>query len=180
MTTTPSSTLLPTTLRRALFALGFASLGALGTIGLTAAAGHGPGGPGMSRGGHGARVMMMAISQLDLSAEQQAELEAARTDIVEHMQASRSELRSERGELLQALRDGTLSREDLHARIDERAAQATESMHYGIDRLMDVYETLDAEQQAELVELLEQVQERRSERRGRRGGDFSGPELQGE
>lgn len=157
---------LSTGLRRVAFALGFATLGAIGAVGLTAAAGRGGhGGPGM-RGGH---ALMGAIAQLDLDAEQQAALDQARADIVARVQQTRQDRGDVRQELLEGLQDGSLDRAALHTAVDERMAEQAEAMHYGVDRMMDVYELLDDEQRAELATLVEQA---RAQRREGRGGGY--------
>ncbi|MCK6503860.1 periplasmic heavy metal sensor [Myxococcota bacterium] len=171
-----------TTLRKTLAALGFISLGAIGSVGLQAAAGPGgPGGHGGPGGDHGLRVLGRAMSQLDLSDEQQAALDAARDDIRARMDEARDDLDDERGELHQALVDGTLQRKDVKARIKARMDQAEELMLYTADRVFDVYETLDSEQRAELVQVLDEVAARHEQMRERRDavrdgrGDRRGP-----
>lgn len=166
-----------TTLRTTLLALGFMSLGAIGTLGLQATAG-----PGYERGGmhergggdHGLRALGYAMSRLDLSDEQQAALEGAQEDIRTRMDEAREGMEDERDAMRQALVDGTLERKDVKARIKERMGQAEELMLYAVDRVFDVYETLDEDQRAELVQLLDEMASRHEAMSGRRGGHHGG------
>ncbi|RME22187.1 MAG: periplasmic heavy metal sensor [Deltaproteobacteria bacterium] len=161
-------------LRRILFASGFMVLGSLGTVGLTAAAGRGgPGGPAAhGPAGGPERVVLMAMRRLDLTDEQQALLDDAIDDIRDQVRAAHSgRERPDREALIAAVADGSLDREALHARVDARLAAMAETAHLSIDRIMDVYESLDADQKAELAELLTQA----AERRGAMGRPGPGP-----
>lgn len=171
-----------TTLRNTLAALGFMTLGAIGSIGIQAAAGPGgpggPGGHGGPGGEHGLRALGRAMSQLDLTEDQQTALASAREDIRAKMDEARDGLDDERDALRQALADGTLERKDVKAQIKAHMDQAEELMLYSADRVFDVYETLDAEQRAELAEVIDELADRheqmRSQRDGQRGGRFEG------
>lgn len=161
-------------LRRILFASGFMALGSLGTVGLTAAAGRGgPGGPAAhGPAGGPERVVLMAMRRLDLTDEQQALLDDAIDDIRDQVRATHSgRARPDREALIAAVADGSLDRETLHTRVDARLAAMAETAHLSIDRIMDVYESLDADQKAELAELLTQA----AARRGAMGHPGPGP-----
>lgn len=169
--------------------LGLISLGALGSLGLQAAAGpHGGGGAGAGMPGtgmpdagmHGAgmhgdtggkRLMALgrAMSKLELSAEQQQALSDAREDIEARMSEQREAMGDERDDKIQAIIDGTLQRKDVKAQVKERMEGAQTAMLFVVDRVFDVYETLDAGQRTELGGLLTEMAERQSERGGPKG-----------
>ena len=190
-----------TSLRTTLFALGFASLGALGAVGLQAAAGRtatgardgapiaqpvagapGMGGPAMGRGpgmgrgnlhagraGGGIRVLMGAMSQLDLTAKQQQELDQVRTDLQQHARTSRQAMSADRQALVEAVENGTLTRPMVQQSIQTHMQQAEETMSYAADRMMDAYEMLDSDQKSQLGQAIIQARQQRREQGGRRG-----------
>lgn len=169
-----------TILRKTLMALGFLSLGSLGTVGLTAVASNGFDGPRAERAHHGGpedglRALGVAMSRLDLSDEQQDALEDARDDIRDKLSEAREGATDDREELRQALVDGSLERNKVKARIQARMAEAEEMVLYTVDRVFDVYETLDEEQRTELVALLDQLAERHEQMRSKRGRRGEGP-----
>ena len=154
--------------RSALLALGFTTFGA--TIGITAGAIAGP--PG-DRGPSGPMKFAYAMSGLDLSAEQQQML----SDLREEAQADMKQLKtSQKGEMksfAEAIASGgDVDREALHSQIDAAAAEKTAIAHKVIDGLIDVYDSLDAEQRAELAGMIQTrrtQQERRDALSGPRG-----------
>ncbi|NOY26072.1 MAG: hypothetical protein GXP62_09390 [Oligoflexia bacterium] len=184
-----------TTLRKTLMALGFMSIGAVGTLGLSAIAASDNLGPVAQstqdqgpaqrmRGGQpgpeqGLRMLGQAMSRLDLSDDQQAALDSARDDIRLKMDAARQGGDEERQQMRQQMRqtlvDGTLTRKDVKSRIQDRMDQAEDLILYTADRIFDVYETLDDDQRAQLGNMLDRFAQRRSPMRGR-GGDEPGPQ----
>ncbi len=168
--------------RRILFASGFMLLGSLGTVGLTAAAGRG--GPS-GAGAHGPaggpeRVVLMAMNRLDLTEDQQALLDDAVDDIRDQLRtARRSSERPDRTAMIAEIGDGSLDRTTLHAQVDARMATMTQTAHLSIDRIMDVYDALDADQKAELADMLTQVAERRQDRGQGRTRGMGGPGMGG-
>ncbi len=167
--------------------LGLISLGALGSLGLQAAAGPHGGPPGEGHpsagmhgdaGGKGLMALGRAMSKLDLSAEQQQALSDAREDIEARMSEQREAMGDEREDKIQAIIDGTLQRKEVKAQVKERMEAAQETMLFVVDRVFDVYETLDAGQRTELGGLLTEMAERRGERRGRGEGEGPGAGMQ--
>lgn len=163
-------------LRVLVFGLGMAGLGAVGGAGLTAIAG--PGGPG----GHGARGGMPmpgmklahGMSQLDLTAAQAGMLDALRADMRAELRALRGEGEGDKEALVAAvLREGAVDRAALHADLDAAAAERLSLAHTFLDRVLDVRDTLSAEQLAELRELAAEHEARRAER-GEGHGDDEG------
>ncbi|MCB9780396.1 MAG: Spy/CpxP family protein refolding chaperone [Alphaproteobacteria bacterium] len=172
-----------TPIRRTLIAIGFMSLGAVGAVGLQAAAGapsdapadnggrgfeRGPGQRGdhmhghRGQGGdHGLRAFGHAMSQLDLTEAQQDALAQVREDVRARMLEGRMGNETDREAILTAMADGSLDRDSLHETVDQKAAEMIEIGHYTVDKLMDVYETLDDDQRTELAEVLAQAAERR-------------------
>lgn len=159
------------TLRTTLFAVGFMTIGAVGTIGAQAAAS-----PGLGHGRHLARL----IQQLDLTEDQQAQAAEIREAMQGHHEEMRAERESRRDEMLGLLGSASVDREQVHAEIDAKLAEQSTFMHDMADRFLDLHASLDDAQRATLVEQAEQAAERmeqhRSEHgeRGSRGprGDF--------
>lgn len=159
-----------TTLRTAALALGFTLLGATASFTATAAA-RGHSGDGRHRGMRLGR----ALSALDLTDEQAQMVE----DLKEDARADRKAQRGGRGRLtIEAIMSGEpVDREALHAQLDDAAASRVAMAHTHLDRVLDIYDTLDEFQKAELAEVMEEQQQRRSEARagsGGRGGRHGG------
>lgn len=154
------------TLRTVFFALGFTTLGA--TAGITAGAIAGPHG---GKSGKGAMKFAMAMAGLDLSAEQQQMLTDLRDEVRTDMKASRG-MGDESKAFAEAIAaGGEVDRAALHTRIDEAAAAKTAIAHKTIDGLIDVYESLDTEQKAELSEMIEARMEQHDRRKEQFGGE---------
>lgn len=166
------------TLKAAMMGIGFMVMGAVGATTLSATAApdadadasaetvqvdgerdgrkEGRRGHGRHRGGKG---MMQAIESLELTADQQAEIEA----IQEGLREARGEPRErgERGGPMALLTAETIDRDAAHAALSERQVRE----HDKLDGMLDMLEVLTPEQRAELAEKAE-------EHRGhRRGGD---------
>ena len=120
---------------------------------------------------------MRLMDKLELTEEQEAELDSMRQSHQEELKAShRGE---KKAEVLQMLADQDLDREAVHAAIDAQIDAKAELLHAHSDDYLDFIEALDADQQAELAELAEGILKRmeaRSEgddasegRRSRRG-----------
>lgn len=153
--------------RSILFALGFTTLGA--TAGVTAGAVAGP-----HRGGPGGSGMKFAhaMAGLDLTAEQQQMLTDLRTEVKAEMSAARDGRGDEMTAFAEAVSTGApLDRGALHARIDEAAAAKTALAHKVVDGLADVYDSLDAEQKAELSEMIQDRMEQQERRKEQFGSD---------
>lgn len=156
--------------------VGLIAVGAIGSLGLQAVASPHEGasdseercGPG-GHGGKGLMVLGRAMSRLDLSEEQKQALSEAREDITAHLGDKRDELGEDRDEKIAAIAAGTLERKDVKADVKDKMEEAEESMLFVVDRVFDVYETLDATQRAELAEMLTSFAEHREERRGGHG-----------
>lgn len=155
--------------------------GALSSLGLQAAAGPGPGGMHGGPGGHGLLALGRAMDRLELNETQRQALQEARADIEERLDERRAAFDEDPQEKIQAVVDGTLQRKQVKAEIKERMQEAQDSMLFVVDRLFDVYETLDADQRAELGRLLSELAERREARRGEGpGGQPGGPGREAE
>jgi Spy/CpxP family protein refolding chaperone len=162
------------------------SLGALGFTSLDAeAAPRGPNAAQHDRGGKGhkgagkARMVVKAASQLDLNADQQATVDKVKAEMQaarEARKGARGE-RGERGERLEGILDGSVSEAQVHAMIDERAAQKTAKAHQDAEWVFEVLDVLSAEQKQELKGI---IQERRAQRGAAgSGGPAGGPRAKG-
>jgi Spy/CpxP family protein refolding chaperone len=153
-------------LRSALLAIGFTTLGI--TAGVTASAIAGP--PG-DRGMSGPMKFAQAMSGLDLSAEQQQMLSDLRDGVRSDMKQMKTDQGGETRGFAAAIASGeAIDREALHSQIDAAAAEKTAIIHKAIDGLIDVYDSLDEEQRAELSGM---IQTRRTQQERREG--LSGP-----
>lgn len=152
-------------IRSVLFALGFTTLGA--TAGITMGAIAGP------HGGKGGPMKFAhAMAGLDLNAEQQQML----TDLRDELKADRAAARDGKGDEMKVFADAVMAGEDidrtvLHQRIDEAAAAKTAMAHKMVDGLVDVYESLDADQKAELSDMLKERMEQHERRKEQFGSD---------
>lgn len=175
--------------RTVLMGAGFIALGAATSVSLDASARRGGHGEGMHERGSGHRGgrlpgggLARAMGELDLTVDQEVALESLRADAEADRQVPRGEGRSGRGDLVEQLASGALSRDEMHDRIDARAASRTERAHASLDRILDVYETLTPEQLAELAMVIEENQARRAERAQRfeESGESGGRRGRGE
>ena len=160
-------------LRTAVLALGLLSVGATATVALDAAAS--PPGVGMHQrgpGNHGPKMpgagLAKLLAQLDLTEDQQAALDALRDDVIAEMKALHAERKASRGDLVEQLVAGELSRKQVHAMLDERAAAKAAMTHDIVDRILDIHASLSPDQLAELQQLLDEREARRAERMERR------------
>lgn len=151
-------------IRNVLFALGFATLGAIATVGTQAAAsGHrgGPFGPGMAR----------LADSLDLTDDQQAMVDEMREEARTQMQAHREDRESGKEEIKALLSQETMDAEVVHTMIDDRINEMSGFAHDMADKFIALHATLDEDQRTQLIETMDEVAERHSERRGRHGGE---------
>lgn len=160
-------------LRTALFSLGFVALGASATVALDAVAG--PAGPGLHQRGPGhpgpkvpGAGLAKAMAQLDLTDAQQTALEELREDVITDMKAMHALQEASKGDVAAQLISGELSREQVHASLDEAAEARVALAHEILDRILDIHATLTPAQQVELRDLIEEGQARRAERMERR------------
>ena len=152
--------------------LGLASLGVAAGAGLTALAS--PGGPGAQRARPGVELpgmrLVHGISQLDLTDAQQEMLDALRADAKAEMQDLHAERKAEREARKEAmLSAGEPDRAALHAALDAHAADRLALAHTFLDRVLDIRDTLSADQLAELQEMAEAHEDRRAQGEARRG-----------
>jgi Spy/CpxP family protein refolding chaperone len=169
-----------TTIRTIVFGLGFATLGAITTIGTQAVAQQGYG-PGMGQGygssqGYGqhqamrARGGMMGMltslaEDLELSDEQKALGRELRDELRGLMDDHRGARSADREAILELLQAEQVDSKALHAVIDDRIARQAEMQHAVADAAVDFYESLDLEQRAVLLDRAEQAGERMGQRR---------------
>ena len=161
-------------IRNTLAALGFMALGATSMLALDASAG-GPGhGPPPIPGAGLARAM----SQLDLTEAQDQALADLKEEVRAEMMAGHSE---RKGDAVDQLLAGRIDRAEMHRQIDEEAARRTAMAHRITDRVLDIYDSLSPDQKAQLVDLIEEHQERREQMRddGARGERGEGEDREG-
>ena len=139
------------------FGLGMASLGMVGGAGLSALAG--PGGYGEHRPRPRASMpgmkLVHGISRLDdLTDEQRGMLKRLHTDTRTEMKELHAERANQHAVLRDALlADGVVDRVVLHAELDSAAAEKLELAHAFLDRVLDIRDTLTADQLAGLREM---------------------------
>ncbi len=155
-------------IRSALAAIGFTTLGI--TVGITAGAiAETPGHRGVS----GPMKFAYAMSGLDLSAEQQQMLADLKEGVLTDMRQMKSGQKEDMKSFVEAIASGSdIDREALHSQIDVAAAEKLAVAHKVIDGIVDVYESLDADQRAELssmIQIRRTQQERRDALSGPRG-----------
>ena len=166
-------------LRRGLFAGGFALLGAVGTLGLQAAAFPGPSG-GRAPGGHPGMLIHALLDGVVLSDEQQDSLRDLRDDMRDERSTWRSQREADLDRIGALVTADDLDRDAVHAEIDRRAADRIEMVHEVADRLMDFQATLTAEQRGQVGDNMEDFKQHVADRhaglddepgprRGRRG-----------
>jgi len=149
------------TLRTAIFAFGFTALGA--TMGITAGAIAGP-----QRGGGAPGIMKFAhaLGALELTEAQKGMLEALREEMRGEMKTARDGHSDEGKMVAEAIANGeAVDREILHARIDEASAARTAMAHKVLDGVLDVYDTLDADQKKELGDMVNERKEHAEQRK---------------
>lgn len=126
------------------------------TVGTAAYAHHRGGG-----GGFGGHVFHRVLRNLDLTEEQEVMAVRLMREMREEgrvqREAHRAELEALRAQLGVEQPDATR----LHAMLDEEAQARTKLGHQAIDRFLEFHATLSAEQRAELVTMLEKLEERR-------------------
>ncbi len=159
-----------TTLRTVALALGFTTLGAVSVIGTQAIAqagrgmGQGPG-QGLHARGAGAQGPMgklaSLIQELDLSEEQQAQAQGLRADVRETMQEHRGEREDDLNAVVEALQAEPANAKAIHALIDERQDRRAEMAHSMADAALDLWGILDAEQQAIVLDRIDDFEQRR-------------------
>ena len=142
--------------RNALFGLSFTLFGA--AIGFAGSSLAGPGGH-MPPGGHFVR----ALEQLDLTDAQEKMIDELRLDGMAAFREHREEKVADHKELVAAVKAGKLDRKVVHQKVDERMAAMKDDMHDLTDRLMDLYDSLSADQRAELVKMIEDHEARRGD-----------------
>ena len=152
-------------LRNAVFGLAFTSLGAIAVLGSQAIAR--PGGMGMGAGmGQQMQGRIGALFQdLDLSEEQQEVAKEIRLELQQTFIRNRSANNDGLEEAIEALQGPKPDAEALHALAETRMAAASASAHALIDGLLEFYATLDEAQRAEVLQRLDDLQERRDNAR---------------
>jgi Spy/CpxP family protein refolding chaperone len=155
--------------RTALFAVGFLTLGAMAGITDSAVAG-----PDERRSTPGPVKIVQLMGELQLTAEQ----EQALTTLIAQTRSERQADRSNRGGELQnfgtAMAAGSMvDRAALHAHIDARAEERAARNHAFMDGLLDIYESLDADQKAQLSAMMSERSSQRKQRRDARGPEHA-------
>ena len=121
--------------------------------------------------GDGARIIR-AVESLDLTADQQAAIDAIKADVEADRAERRAEMEGRRGERGQGweamLEAEQIDRAALHAELDERSAARNARAHDQLDTLLDVMEVLTVEQRAELADMAREKRAERGERHGPR------------
>ncbi len=154
-------------LRNGAFAFGFMSLGATAALSMEADARPGPGaeaGQSMrshrpGAGGSGQHIRRLA-ENLDLSDEQKEVLRGVGEQFrAERMEEHRAQLTSV-GELQELLATDDVNRRSVHKMIDRGLDEKAERIHATADLLLDFVETLDAEQRAQLITNMQDMQSR--------------------
>ncbi len=153
-------------------AIGFATLGGVTVIGTQALAQEattsrtrGMMGPAMARGAQG-RVAAL-IQELDLSEEQEARAKQLREELRESTRDTRPDRGEDMQTLARALEGEQPDSEAIHAMIDERMANRTQTAHATADSLLEFYSLLEPEQRAVVLERLDELEGRREQRRER-------------
>lgn len=149
----------------ALGGLGFHSLDAEASPRGDGAAQHDRGSKGHKAGGK-ARAIVKAAKLLDLDADQQATVDAVEAQMRAARDARKGQ-RGERGGRLDGILDGSISEAQVHAHIDERAAQKTARAHQDAEWTFTVLNVLSAAQKQQLGSIIE-------ERRASRGSGGQG------
>ena len=148
-------------IRNTLFAVGFMTVGAIGTVGAQAAAR-----PGSF--GHGAHLARL-VQQLDLTDDQQVQADEIRDAMRSHHEEMRADRGEHKAELLAQLGNASVDREAVHTEIDSKLAEQASFMHEMADMFLDLHASLDDDQRSTLVSSAEQAMDRHEERRGERG-----------
>ncbi|MEL6343224.1 MAG: periplasmic heavy metal sensor [Myxococcota bacterium] len=154
--------------KNALIAAGFMTLGAVSTVGLQAAARgpHGFGHPGRAQ-------LQRLIADLDLSEDQQAQVDELKQMMRDHHLSKHDDRMARHDDMVSMLQQENLDRDAVHAEIDARAADKLDFAHMMADEMMDLHSTMTPAQKATLAEKAdtfhERMQERMQERMERRG-----------
>jgi len=163
-------------LRNTLFAVGFMSLGAAGTLSMGALAGHGPGyGGGHGYGGGPGTMVERLADDLDLTDAQRAALDAIRDDARDEWSDRHEERQGMMRQMAQHLAEDEIDAKAVHAEIDKKVAERAAELHDIADRLIEFHATLTPAQKATLADRVQQIQERR----GMGDCDGSGPHGRG-
>ncbi|MEL6341804.1 MAG: Spy/CpxP family protein refolding chaperone [Myxococcota bacterium] len=116
--------------------------------------------------------MMKAVESLDLSADQQAEIDAIKDDIRAERQAARDArpegARGNRGMHNELFSADPIDADALHAQLDERMARQNARAHKQLDWTIDILDVLTPEQRAELGEMADANRSERANRAHRR------------
>ena len=127
------------------------------------------------KAGGKARAIVKATRELDLNADQQATIDKIEAEM-RAARGARGAARGERGEQLEGILDGRITEAQVHARIDERAAEKTARAHQDATWTFEVLAVLSADQRQQLGTILEQ---RRAERGGGAPGGAAGARGRG-
>ena len=127
---------------------------------------------GRCRGPGSGRLMAMA-EELDLSEAQVERLEGIQGLMREQRQARRDRQGTGFSVVMDALDDGQVAPDGIHASIDERLDVKRASAHAVADEMIDFYGSLDEDQRAAMAAQIAERQGQRSQR-ARRGGRSQG------
>ncbi len=128
-------------------------------------------------GGNGHHMMKRMFSKLDLSEEQQTQVKALREQMKADMQALRGDSeRSNMRDLMKSIVQAETFDEDaFRAMLADKQAKKTEAAVIKAKMKNGVWNTLNAEQQAKMTEMMESRGKRHGDRQMRRhgGGDYN-------
>ncbi len=124
--------------------------------GIAWAGGPGGKGPGCRLEQHRAEL----VADLDLSEEQEAQLDGVLALLREHHEDHAAEREEHLGELLAALESGEIDDEAVHARIDAKLDEVRAGAHEIADAAIAFVRGLDADQRATLADRVETLHDR--------------------
>ena len=153
-------------LNKTILAIGFTSMGAVGTLGLQAMAEPPSGVSAEDRRGPGAKgkgaPFMRLMDKIELTEAQETELQAMRDA---HQDEMRAAFRGEKqSSMLQMLADEDVDRQAVHAVIDAQLDAKGELMHAHTDDYLDFIEALDEDQKSEMAQIADRALKRVGER----------------
>ncbi len=119
---------------------------------------------GVAIAGPGGGQLRRAMTQLDLTEEQQTEVQAVFEEAKENRSDTRAELQAIGEQFKAELASDHPNASLLHDLVDQKTTIQTEIAHARIDDRLEVHAILTTEQRAELAEMMSERRER-----GRRG-----------
>lgn len=163
------------TIRTALFAIGFATLGSIATIGsyVVAGAPEAPpsadcpyAGRGMMGGQGGMGPMSHMLDDLDLSDTQEKALDELQNELRGRWADGRDERMSPPDLLEAVLQADNLDSKNLHKLVDTALEQHRELAYFFVDEIADFVETLSPEQKKLILDKMESFEGQRGQGKG--------------